>query len=423
MSVINISSSDYIDKRMAIKPSRRRVDTLHWIDMSHYLVLDVGTTGVKAFLFDEKLQQVSKSYRTYPIRERKKGWVEQDPKLLLNASIETIKEVVKTSRISKEDIKSIGIANQRETVVAWDDKNGKPVYPAIVWQDTRTKSVCKRICSKHEQSVRAKTGLTVDAYFSATKINWILNHVKDAKRLMDKKRLRIGTIDTWLLWNLCDNHPYLTDETNASRTLLMNIKKRTWDPDLLELFEVPKNILPAIRTSYSAFGMLRKSILGVSIPIKGVCGDQQASFFAARQLSLTKPTTKATYGTGVFVMQGLGQRFQLVEPFFTTLVPSLKGKAAYALEYKVGVSGPQVTKRLKKPEALKAYMYQLAKRTDVAIRKLPKMPKSIMVDGGSSRDGIILAIQEHISGTLTMPLPTYDGTALGIAILISRKGK
>jgi glycerol kinase len=389
----------------------------------YYLVLDVGTTGIKTFLFDEKLQQVAKSYRSYPIQERRKGWIEQDPNLILDMSIETIKEVVKISHVPKEHIRSIGIANQRETVVAWDKKNGNPIYPAIVWQDTRTKYACKQIEKKYGPSIRSKTGLTVDSYFSATKINWLIEHVKNAKILLKKKQLLVGTIDTWLLWNLCENHPHLTDETNASRTLLLNIKKRTWDPQLLDIFNVPKYVLPVIRPSYSSFGILRKSIIGLPIPVKAVCGDQQASFFAARQLSLTKPTTKATYGTGVFVMQGLGQHFELVEPFFTTLVPSLKGKAAYALEFKVGVSGPQVTKRLKKIEALKAYLYQLAKRTDVAIRKLPIMPKSIMVDGGSSRDGIILAIQEHISGTLTMPLPTYDGTALGIAILLSRKGK
>src|SRR5512133_929817 len=142
--------------------------------MSHYLVLDVGTTGVKAFLFDPKLQQISKSYRTYPIHERRKGWVEQDPMLILNMSIETIKEVVKTSNIPKERIKSIGIANQRETIVAWDKQPGKPIHAAIVWQDTRTAYQCKQLRKEHEEVVRLKTGLSIDPYFSATKITWIL---------------------------------------------------------------------------------------------------------------------------------------------------------------------------------------------------------------------------------------------------------
>lgn len=391
--------------------------------MPHYLVLDVGTTGVKAFIFDPKLEQISKSYRTYPIHTKKKGWIEQDPNLILKMSIEAIKEAAQISRIPVKQIKSIGITNQRETIVAWDSKTGKNIYPAIVWQDIRTTYYCKKIAKLQGKSIREKTGLTVDAYFSASKINWLLNNVKDASRLLEKKQLLVGTIDTWLIWNLCKEHPHVTDETNAGRTLLMNIKNRTWDNQLLDIFSVPKSILPEIKLSTSTFGTLKKDILGIEMPIRAVCGDQQSSFFAADQLSKVHPATKATYGTGVFVMQGLGQRFALVEPFFTTLVPSGKGKAAYALEYKVGVSGPQVTKRLKKPEALKAYLYQLAKRTDVAIQKLPKKPKYLMVDGGSSRDGIILAIQEHISGTTSIPLPTYDGTALGIAILLDGGGK
>lgn len=397
-----------------------KIRILSLCTMAHYLVLDVGTTGVKAFLFDSKLLQVSKSYRTYPIRTRKKGWVEQDPSVLLSMSIEALKEAVTESAVPVSKITSIGITNQRETVVAWDSKTGKHIYPAIVWQDTRTSAICKKIEKKFGKAIREKTGLPVDPYFSASKINWLLEH-PDAKTLLKKKRLLVGTIDTWLLWNLCEKHPHLTDETNASRTLLMNIRTREWDSDLLNIFGVTPDVLPAIKPSASRYGMLRQDILGKALPVKAVCGDQQSSFFAADQLSAAHPATKATYGTGVFVMQGLGQRFALVEPFYTTLVPSLKGKSQYALEYKVGVSGPQVTKYLKKIEALKAYFYELAKRTDVAIQKLPKKPKRIMVDGGSSRDGIILAIQEHISGTDTVPLPTYDGTALGTAILLSGK--
>lgn len=390
--------------------------------MSHYLVLDVGTTGVKAFLFNSDLEQISKSYRTYPLRTRKKGWIEQDPNLILKMSLEALKESVKTAGIQAKDIRSVGFTNQRETIVAWDSKTGKNIYPAIVWQDSRTASYCKKIAKVNGDLVRKKTGLTIDTYFSASKMRWLLQETAQAEKLLEKKRLLIGTIDTWLLWNLCEEQPFLTDETNAGRTLLMNIKTRTWDKELLDLFEIPKEILPDIRHSASSFGTLKKNILGHAVPVKAVCGDQQSSFFAAEYLSKVHPATKATYGTGVFVMQGLGQRFVLVEPFFTTLVPSAQGKASYALEYKVGVSGPQVTKRLKKPEALKAYLYQLAKRTDAAIQKLPKKPKQLMVDGGSSRDGIILAIQEHISGTATIPLPTYDGTALGTAILLA-KGK
>lgn len=380
------------------------------------LVLDVGTTGVKAFIFDHALRQVSKAYEKYPVRSPKRGWVEQDPNKLLAASIKVIKDTVRKSKVAKSSIKSFGITNQRETVILWDITNGKPVYPAIVWQDERTKSFCTGLKRNYQKDVRSKTGLTIDPYFSASKIRWILNHVPNAKTLASQNKLAFGTVDTWLTWHLCKDHPHVTDHTNAARTLLMNIRTKKWDAELLKLFDVPKSILPEIRPSASHFGVLDKKILGAPLPLTAIIGDQQSSFYAASKTSGKGVATKVTYGTGVFVMQAL-KSFKIKDPFFTTLVPTTTG-SAYALEAKIAVSGPEVEKRLHDPDALRKYFYTLAKQVDRAIKKLPVQPKEIIIDGGSSRDGIILVIQEEVSEISTQPLVMYDGTALGIARML-----
>lgn len=383
----------------------------------HVLVLDVGTTGVKAFIFDSSLNRISKSYEKYPIRSKKKGWVEQDPNQILSASINVLKEAVKKSKMPKSSIKSFGMTNQRETTILWDRGTGKPVYPAIVWQDTRTKTFCASLKRKWEKSIRSKTGLVLDPYFSATKVRWILKNVPKARELASEKKLAFGTVDTWLAWHLCESRPHVTDRTNAARTLLMNVRTKKWDGDLLKLFDVPASILPAIQASSSNFGVLKKGILGIPLPLTAIVGDQQSSFYAATQTTTKKgPVTKITYGTGVFVMQTVGRTFKTRDPFFTILVPKGRG-SEFALEAKICVSGPDVEKRLGKPEELRAYFYKLAKQTDAYVKKLPVKPKEIIIDGGSARDGLILAIQEEISGISTQPLIMYDGTAMGTAML------
>ncbi|MCW1891788.1 MAG: FGGY family carbohydrate kinase [Candidatus Uhrbacteria bacterium] len=385
--------------------------------MKYSLVLDVGTTGVKAFLFDHHLQQIGKAYETYPLHKPKRGWVEQDPKAILTASIRVLRSVTHASKLPMTAIERMGITNQRETIVFWDAKTGTPIYPAIVWQDERTKARCQALAKHHQGDVRKKTGLHLDAYFSASKAEWLMENVPKAKKLLDQDQLRFGTIDTWLMWHLCTNHPHVTDETNAARTLLFNIQTKEWDTDLCTIFHVPMDILPDVKPSISNFGTLLPSIVGRPIPIQAVCGDQQSSFFAAASSTKVSPVTKITYGTGVFLGQSLGSTFKLSENFFTTLVPH-GHESAYALEAKICVSGPDVTKRLKNPKALRTYFYELAKKVDTEIKKLPKKPKQLLIDGGSSRDGLILAIQEEVSGISTQPLISYDGTALGIAMML-----
>lgn len=382
------------------------------------MVLDVGTTGVKAFVFDASLKQLGKAYASYPVHSPKKGWVEQDPKLLLNASIQVMREVLKKNKIPASRISSIGITNQRETTIVWDTKNGKPIYPAIVWEDMRTKSRCTSLKKSLGPLVRKTTGLVLDSYFSATKIEWILQNVPHARTLADCGRLRFGTVDSWLIANLCDNAPHVTDMTNASRTMLMDIRNGSWSESLMRFFEIPPSLLPEIRPSASNFGMVKKEILGRSIPLSAVCGDQQSSHFASSSYWQGKgPVTKVTYGTGVFVSQSLGQKAAIRDRFFTTIAPTMNGWE-YILEAKICVSGPDVEKRLKHPKELQRYLTSLAKKVDAAIKKLPKKPSHILIDGGSTRDGLLLSIQEEISGVSVEPLPSYDGTALGTAILL-----
>lgn len=384
--------------------------------MKYVLVLDVGTTGVKAILYTEVYASIGKAYETYPVFSPQKDWVEQSPQTVLNACIRVLKKVLHEQKIESKQIKSIGITNQRETTILWDRVTGKPLYPAIVWEDLRTRKAC-RAFTRHTKRIREKTGLKPDPYFSATKIHWILENIPEASKKLRNNRLCFGTIDTWLLFNLCNEKPHATDRTNAARTLLCNIHTGEWDNELLELFHIPYEILPSIQPTRSFFGTLKTSILGRDIPIIAVCGDQQSSFFAAKMQSKRKRAiTKITYGTGVFLSQSIPS-FALSDDFFTTIVPSEKNELSYALEAKICISGPEVTKRLNHPKQLKTYFYQLAKQIDRKIKKLPVQPKELLIDGGSSRDGLVTAIQEEVSEIPTQPLVHYDGTALGTALL------
>ena len=211
------------------------------------LVLDVGTTGIKAFVFDEKFRQVTKVYQKLKKRFPRRGWVEQDPHELVEVSRQVLRQAIKESKAARADFLGLGITNQRETTILWDKKTGLPIYSAIVWEDTRTKNFCRWLQFFHGRTVLNKTGLPIDPYFSASKINWLLHHLPAAKILLDKKRLLFGTVDSWLLWNFCQGHPHLTDETNASRTLLFNLRTRRWDKELLKIFEVPAQILPPVQ--------------------------------------------------------------------------------------------------------------------------------------------------------------------------------
>ncbi|MFA6131667.1 MAG: FGGY family carbohydrate kinase [Patescibacteria group bacterium] len=386
--------------------------------VDHTLVLDVGTTGIKAFVFNAEFKIEARVNRPVKKRRLKKDWVEQDPLEILSAAKQVLKEAVRASRVKLNHFSGFGLTNQRETVIAWDRITGQPIYPAIVWEDKRTLKGVKALKGTKgfcEGLISEKTGLRLDPYFSATKIQWILENVPKARQLLAAERLLVGTVDTWFLWNLCEDEPFLTDETNASRTLLFNLKKKDWDEELLELFGVPREILPDVFSSGAKFGFLKKEIIGAKLPVLAVAGDQQASAYAA---GTKVGATKVTYGTGAFVDQSLGNKFKLHADFFTTLLPTVGGKPIFCFEAKVENCAAAVEPVLKDPKKLRQVLTGIAKKVDILIKKLPNKPKLIIVDGGVTRDGIIIEEQQKISGVPIRSQIVFDGTALGVAKLI-----
>jgi len=269
-------------------------------------------------------------------------WVEHNPNEIWNTTLKVIKNVIKKCKKKKINIITIGITNQRETTVLWDKTNGKPIYNAIVWQDRRTENFCKKLKEKNkEASIRKKTGLFIDPYFSATKIKWIIDNVPKAKKLIKQKKLLFGTIDTFLIWKLTSGKVHATDATNASRTLLFNINSNKWDNEILNLFKVPKNILPEVKNSADNFGITNKSITGIPIPINGVVGDQQAATIG--QCCFSPGSVKSTYGTGAFVLMNTGsKKMYSKNKLLTTICYRLNGKTTYALEGSIFIAGAGV---------------------------------------------------------------------------------
>jgi len=376
------------------------------------LVLDAGTTGVKAFVFDGECKILAKAYKQISKTRPQTGWVEQDPREIVRASLAVMRQAVKKSGLEAKQIRGFGITNQREATIVWNKRTGKPIYPVIGWEDARTKALCRTIDKTDGKKIRELTGLPVDSYFSATKIRWMLDHVPT------KQPLAFGTIDSWLLYNLCNDRPHVTDETNASRTLLFNIRTRRFDDQLLHTFDVPRDLLPTVLPSRAAFGVLDKKILGTRIPVVAVCGDQQSSLYAAsRARGVGARTTKITYGTGSFVMQNVGKKFLFHPPFFTTLTPGIRG-TDFAVETKVEGSAMKVAGLLQNPKGLKTYLHALAKKIDQSIQQLPTKPSMIVADGGVARDGIVVEEQQKISDVRVCLQQTFDGTALGTALLV-----
>ena len=311
--------------------------------MKKFLVaIDQGTTSTRVILFDLEGNIKFSSQFEFNQYFPKNGWVEHNPNEIWLTTLKALKKVIKRASLLKGKILSIGITNQRETTILWNKKTGKPIYNAIVWQDRRTQEYCQKLKKKnYEKIFRKKTGLFIDPYFSATKIKWILENVRNAKKLLKSNNLLFGTVDTFLIWKLTNGKYHLTEATNASRTLLFNINTNKWDKEILKKLKISENILPEIKNSADNFGYTNKKIIGTEIPISAVLGDQQAA--AVGQSCFEKGSVKSTYGTGAFVIMNTGyKKIYSKNKLLTTICYRLNGKNTYALEGSIFIAGAGV---------------------------------------------------------------------------------
>ena len=308
--------------------------------MKYILALDQGTTSSRAIVFDKSGAIVAVAQQEFRQIFPKPGWVEHDANEIWATQLDVARQVLKKAGIHASDIAAIGITNQRETTVVWDRTTGKPIANAIVWQDRRTAAACDKLkARKLEPMIRRKTGLVVDAYFSGTKLQWILENVPGAKAKAKAGRLAFGTIDSWLVWNLTAGRRHITDASNASRTMLFNLRTGDWDEDLLKLFHVPRSVLPEVRSSSEVYG--ETTLLGASIPIAGIAGDQQAALFGQ---ACTQPgMVKNTYGTGCFMLMHTGAKLIASKNnLLTTVAWRIGGRTEYALEGSIFIAGAVV---------------------------------------------------------------------------------
>lgn len=442
--------------------------------MKYILALDQGTTSSRVALVDERGRIVHILSREFPQIYPREGWVEHDPMDIWSSQYGVMMEVVAKSGVSAQEIAAIGITNQRETTIVWDKNTGKPVYNAIVWQCRRTaEQISALVKDGYGESIRAKTGLIPDSYFSASKIAWILDNVEGAREKAERGELLFGTVDTWLIWKLTDGKVHATDVTNASRTMLFNIDTMEWDDELLRLFRVPKSMLPKVCSSGEVFGYANVS--GVQVPIAGVAGDQQSALFG--QGCFEAGEAKNTYGTGCFLLMHAGEKRPVSENgLLVTVAAMRKGdKPKYALEGSVfvggaiiqwlrdemrffaesrdaeyyaqkvedtggvyivpaftGIGAPYwdmyargsifgITRGTKREHIIRAAQesiaYQSADLVSAMERDTGIKLKSLKVDGGASRDAFLMQFQADILQTNLIKPDTHETTALGVATL------
>jgi len=441
--------------------------------MKYIISLDQGTTSSRAIIFDENSNKVAACQQEFPQYYPNSGWVEHDPMEILNSQTKVLKDVVKKSNINVDDIAAIGITNQRETTIVWDKETGKPIFNAIVWQCRRTAQICDSI-SDSAKIIQEKTGLILDAYFSGTKLKWILDNVEGARALANAGRLLFGTVDTWLIWNLTKENNHLTDYSNASRTMMYNIYDLKWDEDILKLLDVPKSVLPNVLNSSDFYGTLREDIIGKEIPILGVAGDQQAALFG--QGCYEPGMVKNTYGTGCFVVMNTGTKpVKSKNNLLTTIGWGIDGKVTYALEgsifmggatiqwlrdeLKIIASAPESEVLAKQVEnndgvylvpafvglgapywdmyargtilgmsrgtnsahiaraALEAIAYQSKDVIDAMSDDAGISLSTIKVDGGASANNLLMQFQADITGASVVRPSCVETTALGAAYL------
>lgn len=437
------------------------------------IALDQGTTSSRAVLFDEKgsIQGIAQQEFTQIFPQS--GWVEHNPNEIWNTQVSVLQKLIADNKIEAKSIVAIGITNQRETTVIWDRKTGEPVYNAIVWQDKRTASICEELKTKGlTDYVRENTGLVIDSYFSGTKIKWILDNVSGARQKADRGELAFGTIDTWLIWKLTNGKSHVTDYSNASRTMVYNIRELKWDEKLLSALTIPKSLLPEVKPSAADFG--KWTLNSVDIPIAGVAGDQQAALFG--QACFEPGMAKNTYGTGCFMLMNMGSKIQLSKNgLITTIAWGLDGKVEYALEGSVFIAGAAVqwlrdslhlidqskdseyfaakalgsnevyvvpafaglgapywdmyargaifglTRDTGKDHLIKATLESLAYQTKDILNAMQEDAglklASLKVDGGACANNILMQFQADILGTAVERPEVIESTALGAAYL------
>ena len=442
--------------------------------MKYIIALDQGTTSSRVALVDEQEQITEILSREFPQIYPEEGWVEHDPMEIWSSQYGVMMELIAKSGISVEDVVAIGITNQRETTIVWDKNTGKPVYNAIVWQCRRTADYIQELKKQgYAEQIRQKTGLIPDAYFSASKIAWILDNVEGARERAERGELLFGTVDTWLVWKLTGGKKHVTDVTNASRTMLFNIDTLSWDEELLTLFRIPRSMLPEVKSSGEMFGYA--NLGGVDVPIAGIAGDQQAALFG--QGCYEKGEGKNTYGTGCFLLMNAGEtRPHSENGLLTTLAATLSGrKPQYALEGSVfiggaviqwlrdelrfftdsrdaeyyarkvpdsggvyivpaftGIGAPYwdmyargtivgITRGTKREHIIRAAQEAIAFQSADLVSAMERdtgMPlKSLKVDGGASRDGFLMQFQADILGAEVIKPRSHETTALGVARL------
>jgi glycerol kinase len=439
----------------------------------YILAIDQGTTSSRTVLFNEKGEIKGIAQQEFRQIFPHSGWVEHDAKEILSTQLGTLYRVVKDHKINPSEIAAIGITNQRETTVVWDRQNGEPVYNAIVWQDKRTAPICEQLKAKGlEDYVKQNTGLVIDSYFSGTKIKWILDNVPGVRERASRGELAFGTIDSWLIWNMTNGKSHVTDYTNASRTLLFNIRDLKWDKKLLNELDIPEAILPQVKPSAYPFGEF--NLDGASIPITGVAGDQQAALFG--QGCFEPGMAKNTYGTGCFMLMNTGTKIQHSKNgLITTIAWGLDGKVEYALEGSVFIAGAAVqwlrdglhiidqskdseyfaakalgsndvyvvpafaglgapywdmyargaifglTRDTGKDHIIKATLESLAYQTKDVLNAMEEDAglklASLKVDGGACANNILMQFQADILGTEVERPEVIESTAMGAAYL------
>ena len=441
----------------------------------YILAIDAGTTSSRAILFDQNAEPIEIAQYEFTQFFPKEGWVEHDALEIWNTQLKAVRDVINNSKIDPNQIDSIGITNQRETTVIWNKKTGIPVFNAIVWQDRRTADFCDQLKKINKtELIQNKTGLVIDAYFSGTKIKWILDNDPSIRSQANNGELLFGTIDTWLIWNLTNGRSHITDPSNASRTLLYNIKEDDWDDELLSLFDIPKNILPKVVDSSSISAHLDDKFFGVKIPISGIAGDQQAALFG--QLCTDQGDIKNTYGTGCFCMMNTGNTFvKSKNKMLSTIAWRIDGEITYALEGSVFVAGALIqwlrdklgiinnasdvedlaksvdnnggitfipalsglaapywdpyaqgtiygiTRGTENGHIARAALESIALRTRDIIIEMEKDAgikfSNLKVDGGASNNNLLMQIQSNLLNTNVIRPKTTETTALGVAFL------